>query len=240
MRMYTYILIFYGKKLSMYVTAQNIYDKLLEAGIHQQTGEAKVEFMGVNVRMLDRSAIGNLLQEWLGNWLSEQQISFRVKANTQEFPDFLLDEKHNNIGLLEIKTFDWERSANFDVANFDAYRRSLLTTAYRLDADYLILAYQLDSEGYISIPRMWLRKIWQITGASERYPLKCQVKQNVIYNIRPVTWYSNRSIYSPFENRAEFVSALHQTIRMYTSIAEADDWLQTVKSKYVEQVGNPL
>ncbi len=238
--MYTCILFFCGKKLSMYVTAQDIHDKLLEAGIHQQIGEARVEFMDVDVRMRDRSAIGNLLQEWLGNWLSEQEIHFRVKANTQEFPDFLLDENRNDIHLLEIKSFDWQRSANFDIANFDAYRRSLLTTAYRLDADYLIFAYQLDAEGYLTIPRMWLKKIWQIAGASGRYPLKCQVKQNIIHNIRPVTWYSSYSTYPTFESRAEFISALHQTIGLYVSVTEADEWLQIVKSKYIEQVGHPL
>lgn len=83
-----------------------------------------------------------------------------MKENTQAFPDFLLHKSRNDIGLLEIKTFDSQKSANFDIANFDSYRRSLLSEAYRLDADYLIFAYELDSNGFLTIPKIWLRKIW--------------------------------------------------------------------------------
>lgn len=219
----------------MYISALDIYQKLLEADIHEQRGEIRVEFMGVDVRMRDRSAIGNLLQEWLANWLTANSIDFRVKNNTQEFPDFCDD-----IGLLEIKTFGAQRSANFDVANFDAYCRSLLTSAYRLDADYLIFAYKLDSDGYISVPKMWLKKIWEITGASERYPLKCQVKQDVIYNIRPITWYSDRVKYPAFTSRSEFITAIHKTLALYNSDEVANNWLKQVKSMYIEQVGHPL
>ena len=67
-----------------------------------------------------------------------------------------------------------------------------------------------------------------------------QVKQNIIYNIRPITWYSERSTYKPFESRFDFVSALHETITMYSQEKEASNWLEKVKSKYVEQVGHPL
>ena len=224
----------------MYLDAQNIYAKLLEEGITARKGEARIEFMGVDVRLRDKSAVGNMLQEWFGNWLTHHQIQYRVKDNTQEFPDFLLHETGDDIGLLEVKTFDDESSANFDVANFDAYRRSLLTDAYRLDADYLILSYQLNDEGILTIPNIWLKKIWEITGASERYPLKCQVKQDVIYNIRPITWYSNRTTYKPFTSRSDFVFALYETIALYTTDLEANDWFEQFKSKYVEQVGHPL
>lgn len=43
----------------------------------------------------------------------------KTKQNTQEFPDFLVDETSEITGLLEIKAF--YSSPNFDVANFEAY-----------------------------------------------------------------------------------------------------------------------
>ena len=87
---------------------------------------------------MKKSAIGDLFQKWFSKWLASKNIQYRTQPNTQEFPDFLLDKDSNTKGLLEIKTFDADRSANFDVANFEAYCPSLKNNAYRLDADYLI------------------------------------------------------------------------------------------------------
>lgn len=223
----------------MYLSSKEIYDKLVTDGITNQQGDITLKFMGVDAPIVDKSAIGNLLQEWLSYWLIQEDIEFRVKLNTQEFPDFLLHPTKDNIDLLEIKTFDNEKSPNFDVANFDAYRRSLLQSAYRLDADYLIFAYQLDRLGNLTIPRIWLKKVWEITGNSARYPVKCQVKQDMIYNIRPITWYSTNITFKPFSSRLAFLQALYQTIALYDSQAIADEWLRQVTTMYVEQVGHP-
>ena len=73
-----------------------------------------------------KDTIGNLIQEWLKAWLVKYNIDFLLKPNTQDFPDFMLDEDNDTKGLLEVKSFDYDKSANFDVANFMAYRRSVV------------------------------------------------------------------------------------------------------------------
>ena len=68
---------------------------------------------------------------------------------------------------LEIKAFNSSANPAFDIANFDSYCESLRNEIYRLDADYLILAYDLDDiTGIISIKNMWLKKVWEITRES--------------------------------------------------------------------------
>jgi hypothetical protein len=222
----------------MYLTAQQIYNKLHKQNITSRRGQTIMTFMDISVTIDDHSATGDLIQSWLGKWMQENDIEYRVKDNTQEFPDFLLDEQSDEQNLLEVKTFDWERSPNFDLANFDAYRRSILVNPYRLDADYLILGYTL-IDGVLQIPKIWLRKIWEIAGPSGRYPLKCQVKQNIIHNIRPITWYSNQVTYHPFASRLEFVQALHDTIKAYKP-DESGGWLEQVKTNYAEHTGQAL
>jgi NgoBV restriction endonuclease len=164
--------------------------------------------------------------------MKSKNIEFRTKENTQEFPDFLLDSQTNTNNLLEIKTFDFNRSANFDMSNFEDYCRSLKTQAYRLDADYLIFAYALKN-GQFSIKNLWLKKIWEMAGSSERYPVKCQVKQDVIVNIRPVSWYSENAQFKPFQTRRDFVSALHKTLLAYAKTKnDSENWFQEVENNF--------
>jgi hypothetical protein len=147
---------------------------LIQDKITQSQGTISINFLDISVNINAKDAIGHLFQEWLAAWMKSKKIKFRTVKNTQEFPDFLLDEISDKKSLLEVKTFDYNRSANFE-----AYCRSLIFYPYRLDADYLIFAYELIDSKF-SIKNLWLKKIWQITGASSDYPIKCQVKQKVI------------------------------------------------------------
>ncbi|VEP18499.1 conserved hypothetical protein [Hyella patelloides LEGE 07179] len=224
----------------MFLTAAQIYDLLIENKITNSFGNIKFEFLNLSVNIREKSAIGDLFQEWFAQWLETNDIEYRTPTNTQEFPDFLLDSQSNIKNLLEVKTFDYSRSANFDVANFEAYNRSLRTQAYRLDADYLIFAYLL-LDGQFKIEKLWLKKIWQITGKSDKYPMKCQIKQGTIYNIRPVSWYSQRAKFKPFNNRLEFVEALHQTLMKYPKTqVSSNDWLNSVLQNYLSHTGQRL
>lgn len=216
----------------------DIYNKLISQNIDTHEGKTIITFMGISTVIHEPNAMGDLLQSWLADWLTENNFDFRVKTNTQEFPDFLLHPTSNKNHLLEVKTFDSDRNPNFDLANFDAYRRSLLTQAYRLDADYLVFGYTL-TDGILRIPRIWLKKIWELAGGSARYPLKCQVKQNVIVNIRPVTWYSSTSKYKPFSSCMAFLEAMEATIKDYKP-KEAENWLENVRTNYFEHTGQIL
>ena len=224
----------------MFCNAAQIYELLIDNNITESFGNIEFNFLDVSVNIREKSAIGDLFQEWFAQWLEINDIEHRTSANTQEFPDFFLHSISNTINLLEVKTFDYSRSANFDVANFEAYCRSLRTKAYRLDADYLIFAYLLiDSQ--FKIEKIWLKKIWQITGNSDRYPVKCQVKQGAIYNIRPITWFSRRTKFKPFNSRLEFATALHKTLKQYPkTVISNNDWLDTVCENYLFHTGQRL
>jgi hypothetical protein len=224
----------------MFCTAEQIYQMLIDNSVTESVGNIKFNFLNVSVNIQEKSAIGDLFQEWFAKWLQTKGIKYRITSNTQEFPDFLLDSASNNKNLLEVKTFDYSRSANFDVANFEAYCRSIRTKAYRLDADYLIFAYLLVN-GQFKIEKVWLKKIWQITGNSDKYPVKCQIKQEAIYNIRPISWYSQKAKFQPFNNRLEFVKALHQTLIQYSKTQMAsNDWLNAVCQNYLSHTGQRL
>jgi len=151
-----------------------------------------------------------------------------------------LDKNDLKKNLLEIKTFDYDRGPGFDLANFDSYSNSLLTNAYRLDSDYLILAYQMNGSE-ITIKDVWLKKIWELAGASSTYPLKVQEKKNVIYNIRPIIWFSQRSKFPSFQTKEAFLKALNETRYQYPKTHhENGHWLNKVMKNYSDHTGTKL
>ncbi|WP_246605477.1 NgoBV family restriction endonuclease [Sphaerospermopsis torques-reginae] len=162
----------------------------------------------------------------------------------------MVDENSDFAGLLEVKAFYFNKPPGFDVANFEAYCDSLTKQAYRLDADYLIFSYDIQDYKF-KVKKVWLKKIWEITGKSETYPVKCQSKKKSLYSIRPINWYSNRARYFPFNSRLDFVEALYNTLKIATRKTEesyewlqkvggCDGWLQKVKDNYLLHTGEEL
>ena len=85
------------------------------------------------------------------------------------------------------------------------------------------------------------KKDWKITGNSKKYPVKCQVKKEVVYNIRPVFWYSSKAKFKPFNNRLRFIEALYQTLKQYSKTQmSSNDWLDTVCQNYLFHTGQRL
>ncbi len=213
-------------------TAEQIYNLLIKQKISDYEGGIKFELMGITIDVSDKSSIGYLFQEWLARWFEFNNIDFRVKSNSQEFPDFLLDSDSDQKDLLEVKVFDSQNSPNFDVANFQSYCRSLKKQSYRVDADYLIFSYNLVNSR-LKITNVWLKKIWEITGPSEAYPIRTQVKQGMIYNIRPIIWFSQRSKFRPFGSKERFLAAIQETLMLYPqTTTESQDWLSEVSNNY--------
>ena len=177
-------------------------------------GELSVEIKG-------KDSIGNLIQEWLGVWFINNGYNITRGDKTQEYPDFNIGNKEH---LLEVKVFNSKKTPAFDIANFEAYCTSLAENPARLFSDYLIISYSI-TDHLLQIENVWLRKIWEITGPSRDFPLKCQVKYRnrrssnetvSIDNIRPVTWYSSHPrATAPFRNSEQFVDALYDTQQVY-------------------------
>lgn len=141
--------------------------------------------------------------------------------------------------MLEIKAFDTERGLAFDIANFKSYMDDLKQNPVRLDADYLVFEYAVQEEK-IGIENIWIRKVWELAGHSGANPLKLQVKRGDPYNIRPVTWYSDRATYSPFENKEEFLSKIQDTADEYTDEGKYKNWKHVVKERYENNTENKI
>ena len=213
------------------LSASEIYNLLKKEILSKNIkGHIYVDFAGLKYNIETKDVMGGLLQEWLEKWMINRNVKF-TKPPTQEFPDFIL---HDN-SYLEVKSFDSNASPNFDVANFDAYTRSLLTCPQRLDADYLIFSYRL-YPNYFEIENIWLKKVWEITGFSKKNCLNLQVKQEVPVNIRPKKWYGGADM---FKNRKEFVDALNNASIKFER-QKAQNWEQVVAEKYKEVTGHEL
>lgn len=227
--------------MSKQLTANQIYSLLVNRfKIKDKIGSVDITLGGISAKYKGKDAIGDLLQEWFKEWLEDQNIYFRTRANTQEFPDFLLDNDDKS-GFLEIKTFNSEATPAFDIANFDSYNKSLLKNPERLDADYMIFAYKMDN-GVLSIEELWLKKVWEISGTSGANPINMQTKNKQPYNLRPVKWYADRARNKPFADKMSFLEALFATIDKYSHSTNSysDNWLEKVKAKYLANTGKEI
>ncbi len=214
------------------LTADEIFNLIKTQVVSKSIkGTISVNFAGISFNVETKDIMGGILQEWFGEWMKNNSIYFSTKHNTQEFPDFLIKDN----AFLEIKTFDSEASPNFDVANFDAYTRSLLDCPQRLDADYLIFSYKL-TENYFEIKDVWLKKVWQITGPSATNCLNLQVKQKIPVNIRPKKWYGT---VETFDTRKTFVYALNSALKKFQN-SKYPDWLKKVSTAYKINTGIDL
>lgn len=87
----------------------------------------------------------------------------------------------------------------------------------------------------ISIKNVWFKKIWELACSSGTYPIKVQEKKNIIYNLRPGTWYSERTKFKSFSSKEEFLSALNETRYRYPQTRHTNGhWLQNVVKNYQE------
>ena len=225
----------------MRLLGTELYSKLVnEYKIIGEKGKITFTLKDLTISIETKDIVGNLLQEWLKAWFVKEDIDFEENSNSQVFPDFYLDKNDKKLGLLEVKSFDWDRGPGFDLANFDSYCNSLLTSAYRLDSDYLIFAYQMNGDE-LSIKNVWLKKIWELACPSGTYPLKVQEKKSVIYNIRPSTWYSEKNKFKPFNSLEEFLAALNETRYQYPQTRHTNGhWLKNVLKNYEEHTGVKL
>ena len=223
-----------------YLTAQQLYQELLNDNIIHATGEINLLLNSISVKIETKDSIGHMLQDWLEEWAITKDIYLRANPATQEFPDFYLSTS-NDDNLLELKSFDYTASPNFDISNFDTYVRSLLSFPKKLDADYLIFGYSMNS-GSLKIEGLWLKKIWELSTSSSNWALKLQVKQDVIHNIRPVNFTSNRTnIAQPFSNKLDFLNAIQDVLNNYAHTSSTHtNWLNDFKRNYKTSTGITL
>lgn len=218
------------------LTAQELYTALGNLHLERQIGVISFNLAGVSVKIDTTDTVGITLQAWLKQYLTDNDIYFSEPANTQEFPDFFLDNNEAFKHMLEVKAFNYNATPAFDIANFESYCSSVKEKPYRLDADYLIFGYTMNDSGDITVKKVWLHKIWQIAGTSQRFPLKTQVKRDMIYNIRPNTDFKAGNK-GPFRSKDDFLLAIYKTLVIYKGKSFAEDWKQTLSINYKKYYG---
>ena len=222
------------------VTANQFYTELITDNIRGATGGIVFNLKNINVTVNSKDSIGHMLQDWLEAWAVSKDIYIRGNPATQSFPDFYLSQSSED-NLLEIKSFDYSASPNFDIANFETYVRALSENPKKLDASYLIFGYTLNN-GQLIIKDVWIKKIWEISTSSNNWSLKLQVKQGTIYNIRPATFTSTRSnIAQPFANKLLFLEAIQDVLNNYPKTSGLQtSWLANFKIYYQTATGVSL
>jgi type II restriction enzyme len=222
------------------LTPQEFYNELIKDGIIGSTGEITLKLNNISVIIETKDSIGNMIQDWLVVWATSKNIYLRANPSTQEFPDFYLSPS-NEDNLLEIKSFDSNASPNFDIANFDTYHRSLHNFPKKIDANYLIFGYSLKN-GVLKIENLNLKKIWEISTYSTEWALKLQVKQNIIYNIRPANFLStNGRSASTFQSKIDFLNAIQKVLNKYNKTKTThNNWLDDYKILYKNATGIAL
>ena len=205
-----------------FITATQLFKNLKSINWSLTHGFITFTLNNINVTIDTTDTVGVTLQSWIKHYFLKNNIYFRENSNSQEFPDFYLGASPDS-NLLEIKAFNYSKTPAFDIANFDSYCDSVLKKPYILDADYLIFGYNMNINGEITINDIWLKKIWEIAGKSEKYPLKVQEKRGVIYNIRPNTNFKKYE-QPPFNSKEDFIKAIYDTIFIYKGKDIAKEW----------------
>lgn len=200
-----------------------------------RSGSIVFDYANFKSCVFSKDIIGNTIQDWFGQWLISKDLTWEMGAHSQSWPDFILSDGTH----LEVKTFDSEAGPNFDLANFDAFIRSLWDgNVGRLDTPHLVFSYISNPDtGVITIDDFWVKNMWELTGPSPKNILSLQVKQSQPVNIRPKNWRSPRV--QLFSSRKEFVLALSQAVTKYRD-SQFPDWYKVVEDHYTSKFNQPL
>ncbi|MBR1769241.1 MAG: NgoBV family restriction endonuclease [Bacteroidales bacterium] len=194
-------------------SAQQVYDKLLnEDKILEVKGQIKFFLGDVDIIVKQKDVVGNIIQEWLEGWLKKNNIAYAPNENTQMPPDIYLDPDDKENNLLEVKAFNYKASPGFDIADFKAYQKEIIFSPYMLFVKYLIFGYTMGEDGYVTINKLWLKNVWEITRPMKFWALNLQVKNNVVHKIRPAKWYAKSSTFKTFECVEDYLSAIEECV----------------------------
>ena len=193
-----------------------------------------------NISIAQNDIVTYLAKEWLANWFKKQGYA-HIHNTKQTPPDFWLNPNDLTKEMLEVKCF--YKGPGFDIANFISYAKEIIEKPYRLYSKYLLLKYDMnEATGIVTIENVWLKNVWEICSCSGPRPIKVQEKSNVIYNIRPATWYTDHNEYPVFECLEDFLAAIEQTLYDYnqTRSTLAESWAKKLCKAYKECYGTEL
>lgn len=208
------------------LTAQEVYDRLIDVDqITKVKGQIRFYLGDVDIIVKQRDVVGNIIQEWLEGWLKKNDIAYSPNPNSQMPPDIYLDPDNKEHNLLEVKAFNCKATPAFDIADFNAYQKDIINEPYMLFVKYIIFAYTMGDDGYVTINNVWLKNVWEITRPMEKWALNLQIKSKVVHKIRPAAFYSNRGRFSTFQNLEDYLSAVEECVyKNPETHSDAADW----------------
>jgi hypothetical protein len=210
---------------------RQIVNEFEKQAIIGQPGFLQFSLNGLTINLKTKDVIGSVLQEWFGQWMVAQRYNVSTPANTQAFPDFYINEKF----LLESKSFIHGKKPGFDVAAYSNYVESLTTMPQRLDAAYVVFAYEVVNTN-VFIKSVWLKNIWEMVGPSPTNILELQVKRGYPTNIRPKNF--PKSPDRVFSSRYQFCEHLHRSALAFGGIRSHDsNWLKNLEENYLAKTG---
>lgn len=219
--------------------AEKLYKALQKNfGFEGATGSIKFNLNDYQITVEQNNVVGNILEEWLDKWMTEQNIT-HIHNEKQSSPDFWLNPKNLEEDWLEVKSFTG--SPNFDVAAFRSFINLVIEKPWKLHSKFLLIKYKSE-KGIVTIEKFWLKNLWEICGTSGVWPLKVQYKNKVIVNIRPSTWFSEKLGVHSFTCLEDFLAAVEETIYKYhdTRSTIAEHWSENLCKSYKAHYGKDL
>lgn len=218
--------------------AKDVYDKLMkDFGFKDSIGKITFKLKGVSIVVNQNNVVGNILEEWLAKWMKKNKIT-HIHNQGQSSPDFWLNPSTKTEDWLEVKSFTG--SPNFDLAAYASFIKLIIEKPYKLQSSYLLIKYKME-KGLVVIENCWLKKIWEISSPSEKWPVKVQDKNNIIFNLRPCVWYSDNTEYPSFQCLEDFLSALEEVIYIYPDThAKGATWKKELIASYKNHYGVEL
>lgn len=193
--------------------------------------------------LVNKDVIGGILQDMVLKISENHKIKIKPNEQSQTFPDFFIETK-NGEEKVELKSFDFEKSPNFDIANFDSYCKKVYEDPSILSANYIILGYKLDEVNKcFTIEQVFSKKIHELCSkqsvedseAQIKLPLKCQIKKNVIHNIRPINFKNEANVKNKISDVKEFIEILGECQEIYSACG-AKTYQDFNKDKWVKDL----
>lgn len=227
------------------LTAQQVYEKLIQSGIKSTVGQITFKMCDLEVAVTTSDAVGSVMENWVKQWLENNNVAFDPNPDTQKKPDLYLNPADHKHGLVEIKAFNGSRSPAFDIADFVGFSNELIERPYLLEIECLVFAYVMNVQsGEIKIKDIWLRYIWELANSSKIWPLHVQGSGDKaqIKKIRPGNWFSKKAKYKTFESKLDFLSAYEQTLYEFggTRTGRASNWRHDFINSYKNYYGEEL
>ena len=225
------------------ITARELYHVLIfDYRIKWLGGNINFQLGDISVSIQRKDIIGDVIQKWVEEFLRMIRIDFLANPRVNMPPDIYLNPTNLKKDWLEIKAFNREDNPRFSIANFNFFVEEIIKRPWHLEADYLIFGYVVnENTGNIEIKDLWLKKIWEITKTMADRPLTVQIKNGVVNEIRPCSWYSDKSGAKVFECLEDFLSAFEATLyRNPATRFEARRWKKRFLKSYNKYYGKDI